>query len=473
MDRPLHLASARALAQAVQSRQVSALEIAQSMSDRIAVLEPRLNAFADFDPQVPLTIARDVDRRLAGGESLPLAGVPFTVKDNLWLVGRKATFGSRLFANFVAPRDSWCVARLCALGAVPLGVTNCSEFACKGITTSPLHGVTHNPWDLQRTPGGSSGGAVAAVAAGLGPLALATDAGGSTRRPAAHTGLVGMKPTLGRVPNPWGFDDPNHLISVIGQLGRNVEDVAWMLDLLTDWHSSDPLSSPSFAQPDAMGSLKQPLAARRIAYSAQLGCGLPIDEDVRAAIESAAARLASAGWAIEPADPSWPPQEREYPLLELQQASLAQRFGDAWRRDPRPFDPDIGAQIELGLAVSGARIAELLRLRELQHAALDAFFARYDALLCPVAPVEAWPLAEGSWPTQIGGIAAGPRGHAAFTPLFNYCSAPALSLPCGTGRQGLPVGLQIVGPRFADARVLQLAWHGEQVLGRSPPSPMM
>jgi aspartyl-tRNA(Asn)/glutamyl-tRNA(Gln) amidotransferase subunit A len=155
MDRPLHLSSARALAQAVQSRQVSALEIAQSMSDRIAVLEPRLNAFADFDPQVPLTIARDVDRRLAAGESLPLAGVPFTVKDNLWLVGRKATFGSRLFADFVAPRDSWCVARLRALGAVPLGVTNCSEFACKGITTShwrlpPMPAA--RPADPQPTP---------------------------------------------------------------------------------------------------------------------------------------------------------------------------------------------------------------------------------------------------------------------------------------------------------------------------------
>jgi aspartyl-tRNA(Asn)/glutamyl-tRNA(Gln) amidotransferase subunit A len=141
------------------------------------------------------------------------------------------------------------VARLRALGAVPLGITNCSEFACKGITATPLHGETRNPWDLQRTPGGSSGGAVAAVAAGLGPLALVTDAGGSTRRPAAHTGLVGMKPTLGRVPNPWGFDDPNHLLSVIGQIGRDVEDVAWMLDLLTAWEPADPLSSP-VSRPD-------------------------------------------------------------------------------------------------------------------------------------------------------------------------------------------------------------------------------
>ncbi len=303
MDVEVHRASARVLARRVQAREVSALEVAQAMCERIARIEPQINAFADFDPQVPLAAARLVDERLARGEALPLAGVPFTVKDNLWLGGRPATFGSHLFVDFVAPRDSWCVARLRELGAVPLGVTNCSEFACKGVTSTPLHGHTRNPWDLQRTPGGSSGGAVAAVAAGIGPLALGTDAGGSTRRPAAHTGLVGMKPTLGRVPNPWGFDDPNHLVSVIGQIGRDVEDVAWMLDLLTAWEPADPLSCPAFATPDAMAALRQPLPRLRLAYSPQLGIGIPIDADVRAAVDAAVARLRASGWAIEEADP--------------------------------------------------------------------------------------------------------------------------------------------------------------------------
>ncbi len=472
MESDIHRTSARALAASVHARALSAAEVAQAMCERVARLDPLLNAFADFDPAVPLTAAREVDRRLAAGESLPLAGVPFTVKDNLWLGGRPATFGSRVFADFIAPRDSWCVARLRAWGAVPLGVTNCSEFACKGITATPLHGETRNPWDLQRTPGGSSGGAVAAVAAGLGPLALATDAGGSTRRPAAHTGLVGMKPTLGRVPNPWGFDDPNHLLSVIGQIGRDVEDVAWLLDLLTAWEPADPLSSPAFALPDAMAHLKQPLPPLRIAYSPQLGCGLAVDADVRAALDAAIERLRSAGWAIELADPVWPEHAREYPLIALQQAGLAQLFGDVWRRTPELLDPDIGAQIELGLALGGPRIAEVLRLREHFHASFTALFNRFDALLCPVSPVEAWPLGQLG-PNVIGGLPAGPRGHAAFTPLFNYGGVPAVSLPCGSGRHGLPVGLQIAGPRFADARVLQLAWHAEQVLGVSPASTLM
>jgi len=472
MDTPIHRASARELAAAINARQLSALEAARAQCDRVARLNPLLNAFADFDPELPLAAARLVDQRLAAGETLPLAGVTFTVKDNLWLVGRPATFGSRVFADFVAPRDSWCVARLKALGAVPLGVTNCSEFACKGITETPLHGQTRNPWDPQRTPGGSSGGAVAAVASGLGALALATDAGGSTRRPAAHTGLVGMKPTLGRVPNPWGFDDPNHLLSVIGQIGRDVEDVAWMLDLLTAWAPADPLSSPAFTAPDAMATLRAPMAPARFAYSPQLGCGLAVDADVRATLDAAVERLRSAGWVIEEADPIWPEQAREYPLIALQQAGLAQLFGDIWRRTPALLDPDIGAQIELGFAVSGPRMAELLRLREHLHASFTALFARCDGLLCPVAPVEAWPLGQLG-PAQIGGLPAGPRGHAAFTPMFNYGGVPALSLPCGTGRLGLPVGLQIAGPRFADARVLQWAWHAEQLLGRSAPSPLL
>jgi aspartyl-tRNA(Asn)/glutamyl-tRNA(Gln) amidotransferase subunit A len=472
MVESIHRMSARELADQVNARELSALDVADAQVERVERLDPLLNAFVDFDAGAVRDAARRVDARLAAGEILPLAGVTFTVKDNLWLAGRRATFGSRVFADFIAPRDSWSVARLRSLGGVPLGVTHCSEFACKGITATPLHGQTHNPWDLTRTPGGSSGGAVAALAAGLGALALATDAGGSTRRPAAHTGLVGMKPTLGRVPNPWGFDDPNHLLSVIGQIGRNVEDVAWMLDLLTAWEPADPLSSPVFAVPDVMAQLREPLPPLRLAWSPQLGCGLAVDADVLATLAAAVERLRAAGWLIDAADPVWPAQAREYPLIALQQAGLAQLFGERWQRQPELFDPDIGAQIELGLAVTGARLAELLRLREHLHASFTVLFDRYDALLCPVSPVEAWPLGQLG-PATIGDQPAGPRGHAAFTPLFNYGSVPALSLPCGVGRQGLPVGLQIAGPRFADARVLQLAWHAEQVLGVGGSSPMM
>jgi aspartyl-tRNA(Asn)/glutamyl-tRNA(Gln) amidotransferase subunit A len=281
-----------------------------------------------------------------------------------------------------------------------------------------------------------------------------------------------MKPTLGRVPNPWGFDDPNHLLSVIGQIGRDVEDVAWMLDLLTAWVPADPLSNPTFAAPDVLAGLKRPLPAGRLAYSPQLGCGLAVDADVRATLEQAVHRLQAAGWVIEEADPAWPDQAREYPLIALQQAGLAQRFGEIWRNTPELLDPDIGAQVELGLAVSGTRMSELLKLRDDFHASFTRLYADYNALLCPVSPVEAWPLGSLG-PATIGGLPAGPRGHAAFTPIFNYGGVPAVSVPCGAGRQGLPVGIQIAGPRYADALVLQLAWHAEQAIGELPCSPMM
>jgi aspartyl-tRNA(Asn)/glutamyl-tRNA(Gln) amidotransferase subunit A len=259
---------------------------------------------------------------------------------------------------------------------------------------------------------------------------------------------------------------------VIGQIGRNVADVAWLLDLLTAWEPADPLSCPTFARPDAMLTLRSPLPAQRIAYSPQLGCQLAVDDDVRAALDDAVERLRRAGWNIVDADPIWPDEAREYPLIALQQAGLAQLFGAEWRRDPSRFDADIGAQIELGLALGGARIAEVLRLRERFHASFTAFFASHDALLCPTSPVEAWPLGSLG-PATIGGLPAGPRGHAAFTPLFNYGSVPAISLPCGSGSHGLPVGLQIAAARFADARLLQIAWHAEQVLGPGADSPLM
>ena len=468
----LHQWTAQHTAQQVLAGQLSATDVARHMVARIERLNPQLNAFAFFDAARALHEAAQVDARLAAGETLPMAGVCFTVKDNLWLQGAPATFGSLLFEDFVAPQDSWCVARLRALGAIPLGVTTCSEFACMGTTTTKLYGTTCNPWDTRLTPGGSSGGAAAALAAGIGHLALATDAGGSTRRPAAHTGLVGMKPTLGRVPNVEGFDDPNHLLSVIGQLARNVDDAAWMLDCLTAWEPADPLSCPAFAQPDAVAQLQQDVRGLRLAWSPQLGCDLAIDSDVLAAMEQAVEALRQAGWNIERADPVWPEGAREYPLIAIQQAGLAQRFGQDWATHPERIMPNLGEQIELGATLSGMRITELLKMREQFHASFTRFHARYDALLCPTAPVEAWSH-ELLGPAMIGGQSAGPRGHAAFTPIFNYGSVPAVSVPCGFGRNGLPLGLHISAARFEDARVLQLAAQAERIWQLDMRSPLL
>ena len=446
--------SAHETASAVASRRLSAREVALSSLQRLHAVNPQLNAVITADDAWTLGQADAVDARLARGEALPLAGVPITVKDNLWVQGRRATQGSKLFAGFVAPADAWAVARLRQLGAVIVGITNCSEFACKGVTNNLLHGVTRSPWNPALTPGGSSGGAVAALAAGIGALALATDAGGSTRRPAAHCGLVGMKPTFGLIPCGPGFDEPNFGLSVIGQLARNVADAAWMFELLQAHDGSDWGSQPAPPQQVPMGP---PPRTLRIAWSTDFGCGFAVDTAVQAALQRVVDGLRADGWQISDAAPSWPAGTREYPLIKLQHAGLAALHGAALDADPTQIDPDLAAQIRTGRSVSGVEIAEVLLLREQLHGAFARFFAAdgFDLLLTPTTPVTSWPV-EQLGPAVIGGQPAGPRGHAAFTPLVNYAQAPACSVPAGLVG-GLPVGLQVIGPRYADARVLQFA----------------
>jgi aspartyl-tRNA(Asn)/glutamyl-tRNA(Gln) amidotransferase subunit A len=462
--------SARAAAAAVQSGAIGTRELAEVALARLHAVNPVLNAVVEGDPDWTLAQADAVAARLRRGDVLPLAGVPITVKDNLWVQGRRITQGSRLFERFVAPQDAWPVARLRALGAVIVGITNASEFACKGVTNNLVYGRTRSPWNPALTPGGSSGGAVAALAAGIGALALATDAGGSTRRPAAHCGLVGMKPTFGVVPCGPGFDEPNFGLSVIGQIARDVADAAWMLDLLVAHDPHDWGSQPVALAPTAPLLDHSPPRDLRIAWSADLGCGLAIDTAVRERLEAAVQRLRDDGYRIVEAAPAWPDGIREYPLLKLQQAGLAALHGAALDEDATRIDPDLQAQIRAGRTFSAVEIAQVLLLREHLYAAFARFFDHHDLLLAPVAPVVSWPV-EQLAPAEIGGRPAGPRGHAAFTPLFNYAQAPACAVPAGLV-DGLPVGLQIVGPRYADGRVLQMAAHVERLLGPSPHPPL-
>ncbi len=446
--------AARDLAAAVQARGVAATAVAEHFIDRVQRLNPALNAIVQFDPARVMAEAQAVDRRLAVGEQLPLAGVPVTVKDNVWVEGYAQTQGSLLFDGFVAPRDAWVVARLRALGAVVLGITNCSEFACKGVTTNLVYGPTRHPEDPALTPGGSSGGAVAALAAGLGLLAIGTDAGGSTRRPAAHTGLVGLKPSPGLIPHPWGFAEPNYGLSVIGLFARHVADAAWLFDHLLAFDAGDP-AAPPLAAALGVGELDPPPRSLRIGWSPRLGCDFAVDDDVAMALQAKVDALRAAGWTIEDADPAWPEGTREYPLIKLQHAGLHALYGARLAAERARIDPDLAAQIELGAGVTALDVARALRLRERIAHALSTYFERHDLLLTPAAPVTAWPIGQLG-PPVIGGRPAGPRGHAAFTPLFNYAGVPALSVPAGRVR-GLPVGLQVVAPRYEDARALRFA----------------
>lgn len=462
--------SASEVVQKVSTRALSATEIADNALARLHQVNPELNAIVQHNDAWTLTQAQSVDRRIAQGEHLPLAGVPITIKDNIWVKGQTITQGSLLFKNFLAPADAWTVERLKNLGAVILGVTNCSEFACKGVSNNLVYGKTRSPWNTALTPGGSSGGAVSATAAGIGALALGTDAGGSVRRPAAHCGLVGMKPSFGLIPCGPGFDEPNFGLSVMGQIGRNVADVSLMWRHLVHYSKND-WGSQQHALTQEIDTIHHPPNKRlRIAYSHDLGCDFAIDADVRQVIERTVQTLQRDGYEIEFISPDWPAGVKEYPLLKLQQAGLAALHGEAYAIDPSMLDPDIGAQIVLGHTYSAVEIAKLLILREHIYAAYAKFFTDFDLLLCPTTPTVSWDI-DRLGPAMIGDKEAGPRGHAIFTPLFNYCQAPACSVPVGLAR-GLPVGLQIVGARYADPLVLQMAAHIERLLGPTARPPI-
>lgn len=450
-------------------------EIAAALMARIEALDPTLNAFVDADRHDVACQIAAIEASRATGQSLPLLGAVFSIKDNLWLEGRPATYGSPLYRDFVAPRDSACVARLKEMGALCIGVTNSAELACKGHTSNPLHGATRNPWNLETTPGGSSGGAAAAVAAGLAPLALGTDAGGSVRRPAAHTGLVGFKPSHGAIPDPEGFVDPSQTISDIGVLAKDVEDCAWLLDALIHVDRRDPRSMAVVPAPQSRAfsaALHPPVLRRwRVGVSADLGRGFRLDADVADAFEALIAGLSDTDIEIVRASPQWPAGTGEYPLLQQQQAALAAHFGEEQALHPEWFGAGLSEQIAEGRKVSGADYArDEWRQREL-YRALMHFFESFDLLLCPTAPVEAWTI-ERDYPATIGGQPASSRGHAAFTPLFNYCQVPALSLPFALGKCGLPLGVQIVGPRLADIDVVAFAHDLERHIGRSFDSPV-
>ena len=447
--------SALVLAAAIRGGEARPAEIVTETLQRITARDPAINAIVTIDPEDSLRQAATVERRLAAGERPPLAGVPIVVKDAIWVAGWRVTQGSRLFADFRAPRDNAAVARLRAAGAVVVGMANMSEFGCKGVTSNPLHGTTRHPLDERLTSGGSSGGCASALGANLVPLALGTDGGGSARRPAAHAGVVGFKPSGGLLANGPGFPGGGSLNSVLAPMARSVADAEALFDALL---GEDPADPHSVALPH--GAETQ---APRIAVSPRLGLDVPADPEVAQAVAAAVARLAATGLSVTQADPVWPEGACERALMPLQWDGLARHHGEAWRRDPGLLDPYIAAQIARGLNQPAADVAAGRAMAAAIRRASELFFLGFDLLVTPTTPCVAWQH-DRLGPAEIDGRLVDDRAHAAFTPFVNHALGCAISIPCGTDRHGLPIGLQIIGPRFADRRVLALAHRAERLL---------
>ncbi|MEL6521483.1 MAG: amidase [Pseudomonadota bacterium] len=440
--------SARTLAEHIRRGDASPQEAVQEATARVEARNPAINAICRMNPHA-LDEAESATSRLAAGEHLPLAGVPVLIKDNIWVKGLPITQGSRLFADHIAPEDAKAVERLRQAGAVILGISTCSEFACKGATSTPLYGITRNPIDPSLTPGGSSGGSVAAVAAGIVPLALGTDAGGSSRRPPAHTGLCGLKPTQDLIPYGPGFAEPVWGISVICPIARTMGDIALAMEALAGLAPQDSPISPS------------------IAVSADFGTGQRLDPDVARNFALVTDALRQNGFDIKEAKIAWPDGLKGHDIQPLQYAGLAHLFGSTWRENLQLFDPALAQQIEKGLALTGVEVAAAHQASNaMRHTVRDAL-DQYGFIATPTTPCAAWS-AEQNAPSVIGGQPAQPRDHAAFTPQINHAGVPAVSIPCGTNGRGLPLGLQVIAPAGADADLIALAQKLEPILKEIP-----
>jgi aspartyl-tRNA(Asn)/glutamyl-tRNA(Gln) amidotransferase subunit A len=433
-----------------RERSLSPLAVTQACLARLDAVNAKLNAVvARRDERVLAEAEASTQRHARGAPLSPLDGIPLTVKDSLYLADLPTTCGTAALRDYRPGHDELAAARARDGGALILGKTNVPEFANEGYTANPLFGVTGNPWNAALTPGGSSGGAVAAVAAGIGPLAIAQDGGGSIRRPASHTGLVGLKPSLGMWPRTHALPGLLLDFDCIGPIARTVADARLLFGALRGPDAHDR-SSLAAAQAAAAQPRTSPL---RIRYVERLH-GNPLDAQIAASCRQAAERFAALGHRVEdgplPLDVSflleaWP---------QIGQIGLAAMFDQHpdWEAQASPKYRE-GA--DAGRRISAPRLwriqAEVARLRR-EGAAL---FADADVLLLPAAAALPWPAAE-SHPPVIDGQQVGPRGHAVYTGWVNAAGLPGLALPAEPARDGLPIGVQLIGPYGADERLLDL-----------------
>ena len=441
--------SASTLLQLYRSGAASPVEATQAVLDRIARLNPQLQAFCLVDAESALQSARQSEARWLGAAPAgPLDGVPVSIKDLILTQGWPTLRGSRT----VDPGQPWTVdapvtARLREAGAVLLGKTCTPEFGCKGETNSPLTGITRNPWDLSRTPGGSSGGAAAAVAAGLGPLAVGTDGAGSVRIPAAFCGTFGLKPSFGRVPayplSPFGS------VAHLGPHTLSVADAALMMTVISQPDARDWTALPPDGRDYRIG-LDDGVRGLRIAYSPRLGYAKGVHPEVAAAVDRAVHELAALGAVVDAVDPGIAdPLDICTGLWFVGASTVWSGLSPAQQA---LCDPDFQAEAALGQRLTALEVQQLHMRRGALGSHLRQFMQRYDLIATPAVAVPAFE--------------ARPAGHSPLTPEamlgwtpfsypFNLSQQPAATIPCGLTADGLPIGLQLVGPMFGDALVLR------------------
>ena len=447
------------LAQAVRGGEHKATALLDECLAAIDSKNGALNAFVHVDADLARQAAEAVDEAVARGDDPgPLAGVPFGVKDLEDCAGMPTSHGSLLFKDRgPVDEDSVHVARLRAAGAVPVGKTAAPEFGVTAFTHTKAWGTTRNPWDPARTPGGSSGGSAAAVASGMVPFCTASDGGGSTRIPAAFTGLVGLKPSFGRIPHPRSAVSET---SCYGALTTTVVDAARHLDLAAGPHDKDraSLPPPTVSYERAIEELD--VRGLRTAWSVDMGFAVVDDEVAELSHGAADALVRAAGLSL--VDRPFSPTNPMRTWLSAGAADLWNELEDGmWPERQDDFTGLVRASLRRTHDWTLPRFARALEHRQRLEEEVAELFDDIDVLLTPTTAMPAF-LAEGPLPMEIGGRDASASGPVPFTMLANLCWNPAVSVPAGTTAAGLPVGLQIIGRRHADEIVLRLARLFEQ-----------
>jgi Asp-tRNA(Asn)/Glu-tRNA(Gln) amidotransferase A subunit family amidase len=427
------------LAKRIARREISPVEVIDAALTRLDETQPAINAFTAVDPEGARRAARAAEQAVMRGDALgPLHGVPVSVKDLIDVAGLPARYGSLTMKDNVARADAPSVERLRRAGAIILGKTATPEFGYTGQTKSLVHGVTRNPWNIALTPGGSSGGAVGSVAAGVTPIALGTDGGGSLRNPAALTGLVAIKANFGRVP-VWPAS-VNPLLLHVGPVARSVTDAVLMLGVIAGPDRRDPFSliQPIQREPD-----QRMMRELRVAFSPTLGYS-KVDEPVERKISSAIDQLRPVFPNLVAVTDDFPDVSEIHPAMFV--AGISAHFGDLVDTSPNLIDPPLLAAIKRFRAMNVDKYTRLLRQQYVIRDWWRQFFERYDVLLTPMLPFVAYSVDQ-----------AQPPGHMVANYLsrsFNQTGQPAASIPCGLTTDNLPVGLQVVAPLGDEARLI-------------------
>ncbi|WP_244962974.1 amidase family protein [Nocardioides dongkuii] len=448
---------ARAMAAAVREGRVSARALLELHLERIAAVNPVLNAIVSLDVDRARAGADEADRyQAAGGRLGALHGLPFAVKDTHAAAGWRTTYGSPLFADHVPDADDLIVERVRRAGVVLIGKTNVPEFAAGSHTFNRVFGTTRNPHDPSRSAGGSSGGAAAALAAGMVPLADGSDMGGSLRNPASFCGVIGLRPSLGRVPE-WPLYNQWETTSVSGPMARTVDDLALLLGVLAgpDPRAPQALGDPGrgFAQPVPPGT--DALRGLRVAVSVDLGGAFEVDHEVAAVVEAAAATLARAGSRVVSAHPDL--AEADDTFRTLRAWHLQAKLGPLLAAHPDGLKASLADNIRLGEHLTGADVARAYTRRTTLGERMRLFFRDHDLLLLPVSQVPPFPV-EQEFPTEING-----RPMATYLDWMRSAyhvtvtGCPAIAVPAGRTTGGLPVGVQLVAPHGADRWLLEVA----------------